>query len=91
MNLVRASNQRLAVRATEARCARPDIMRPERADAVGLRPLKLFVGGVRERLVVAHRGRGKTVSARVARPALLCGSSTSPLEVTRSRGRLCRC
>ena len=47
-----------------------NIMRAQRADAVGLRPLKLFVGGVRERLVVAHRGRGKTVSARVARPAL---------------------
>jgi hypothetical protein len=40
--------------------------------------------GVRERLVVTRRGRGKTVCARGANVALLGGPSTSPLE-----GSLC--
>jgi len=38
--------------------------------------------------VVRLRGRLGTVSARVARPALLCGPSTSPLERTMHALRL---
>src|SRR5579864_6926703 len=38
-----------------------------------------IVGGVRERLVVTRRGRRKTLCARTAWVALLCGPSTSPL------------
>ena len=50
------------------------------------RPLTI-VGGVRERWVVARRGRGKTVCARGACGVLLGGPSTSPLEV--ASGKLC--
>jgi hypothetical protein len=42
--------------------------------------LLTIVGGVREPLVVTRRGRGKTVCARGACPALLGGPSTSPLD-----------
>src|SRR5437879_12452938 len=44
-----------------------------------------IVGADRERLVVARRGRGKTVCARDADRASVGGRSTSPLEdATRS-------
>jgi len=48
---------------------------------------RTIVGGVREALVVRLRGRGKTVCARVARPGLLCGPSTSPLEAAARNDR----
>jgi hypothetical protein len=47
----------------------------------------IFVGGVRERWVVARRGRGKTVCARGAWWALLGGPSISPLDGTYVRYR----
>jgi hypothetical protein len=39
----------------------------------------LIIGGLRERLGVVRRGRGKTVCGRGAWLALLCGPPTSPL------------
>jgi hypothetical protein len=46
-----------------------------------------IVGGVREAWSDWLRGRWKTVCARVARPTLLCGPSTSPLEAMRRARR----
>jgi Domain of unknown function (DUF6429) len=53
-----------------------------------------IVGGVRERLVVTRRGRGKTACARGAEGVLLGGPSTSPLDsgkvASALAGSLCR-
>jgi hypothetical protein len=51
------SNQRLerAVRAKEARCARRVIVRAQRADTLGPRPLKLFVRARERRILVLKR------------------------------------